>query len=107
MVRKLRPTWQAIAKEAQEYRDATIEKVRPPISDVDHEIPRNVFATIRSSLSAQEIEITELPAEKLLEYLQCGRFSAVSVTNAFLRRAAVAQKLVGLLLAIPLSCRDF
>ena len=89
--------WQAIAQEARDYRDATLATIQPPIPDISGQTPKNVFETLRSNLSVQEIEITELSPEKLLEHLRTGTLSAVAVTNAFLRRAGLAQKLVGLL----------
>lgn len=47
-------------------------------------------------LSAEEIKITEAyDAVALAEELRTGRLSAVDVTRAFSKRAAVAQQLVG------------
>lgn len=92
MVKKEHRPWQAIAKEAQEYRDATLDKIHPQV-DTPAEIPKNIFDTLRARLSSHEVQITELPAQELLDHLRTGKLTVVAVTNAFLRRAALAQKL--------------
>ena len=97
MVEDDRPRWEAIAQKAQEYREATLAKIQPHVQGIPTLLPRNVFEALRSKLSSQEIEITELPLESLLKQLHDGRLSAVIVTKAFLRRAALAQRFVGLL----------
>lgn len=97
MAQKQQKSWQSIAEEAQKYRDATLDKIQPAVKAIPPSTPKNAFDFLRSSLSSQEINITESPAEKLLEHLRTGRWSAVSVTNAFLRRAKLTQKLVCIL----------
>ncbi|KAL8942558.1 MAG: hypothetical protein Q9216_001602 [Gyalolechia sp. 2 TL-2023] len=93
MVKKERPSWQTVAQEAHRYRDKTLAKIEPPVPNFPAEASRNVFETLRSCLSPQEVEVTELPPEKLSEQLRSRKYTAVLVTNAFLRRAALAQKL--------------
>jgi hypothetical protein len=59
---------------------------------------RGVLHVPRESgiLSAEEIKITEsYDAVALAEELRAGRLSAVDVTRAFSKRAAIAQQLVG------------
>lgn len=93
-------TWPGIAKERQAHRDASIAAVKPAIPPVDTTtLPLNVFKTLQSLLLPPEVEITEMDPLLLLQQLATGKISAVTVTNAFLRRAAVVQKLV----RIPLS----
>ena len=95
MVKKSVKHWKEVAREAQRYRDSTIARIQPPVPEKPIETPKNVFDTLRSFLSPEEIEITELSPQALLERLRTRRLAAVVVTNAFLRRAGVAQRLVG------------
>lgn len=88
-------TWQEVAKEAQLHRDASIAKVNPPVPEVPADLPLDVTPLPRKLLSEREVEITETPAESLLASLATGKLTSVEVTNAFLRRAGLAQKLVG------------
>lgn len=89
--------WQEIAKEAQSLRDTSIKQIQPPVPDVPSpaELPLNVTSIPRQLLSEAELKITESPPEKLLRLLASGELSSVDVTTAFLRRAGIAQKLVG------------
>jgi amidase len=88
-------TWQAIAKEAQEQRDKSIEEVEPRIPDIKvEELPLNVISIPSKYLTPLEIEVTETRPENLVKSLALGELSSVQVTNAFLRRAGIAQKLV-------------
>lgn len=66
----------------------------------------NVFAldTVRASqiLTPRELEITEkFDVTNLLRYLADGTFTAVEVTTAFSKRAAIAQQLVRGFLSPP------
>lgn len=95
MVEMEKRSWQAVAQEAQRYRDGTLSRIQPELPDMPTTVPKNVFETIRSKLSLEEIRITDSSVQLLLEQLHTGKITAVVVANAFLRRAAVAQKLVG------------
>ncbi|KAF3917695.1 Acetamidase [Arthrobotrys entomopaga] len=87
--------WQQIAKERQEYRDASVSRITPPIPEVDTgSLPLSVIDTARSMLTAREVEITEKDSMELINLMSSGDLTAIEVTNAFLRRAGVAQKLV-------------
>lgn len=86
--------WQDIASEVQRHRDTTIAKVDPAIAEITGELPARVISLPRKYLTPEEITITETPIEKLLASLATGELSSLAVTKAFLRRAAVAQKLV-------------
>ena len=93
--KKERP-WQDIAQQAQKYRDSTIDRGEPKLPQIPGDLPKNVFSTLRSYLDEQDIKITEMLPEDLLQLLASGEATATSVTTAFLRRASLAQKLVGL-----------
>ncbi|KAL8830206.1 MAG: hypothetical protein Q9191_001567, partial [Dirinaria sp. TL-2023a] len=93
MAPKQQKSWQSVAEEAQKYRDATLDKVQLPAKAIHQHTPDTAIDFVRSSLSSQEVDITESSAEKLLEQLRNGVWSAVSVTNAFLRRAKLTQNL--------------
>ncbi|KAK2761319.1 hypothetical protein FQN54_001841 [Arachnomyces sp. PD_36] len=86
--------WQDVAKEAQAHRDASIAKVNPPIPEVPAELPLDVTSLPRKLLTEREVDITESPTESILASLSTGKLTSVEVTNAFLRRAGLAQKLV-------------
>lgn len=86
--------WQDIATEAQQYRDRTIASITPPVPGVPDGLPLNVTGLPKQLLSTSEVEITEKPAEELIALLTKGLLSSVEVTQAFLRRAGLSQKLV-------------
>ncbi len=96
---KLKRPWQEVAKEAQDFRDASLQRVLG-ISElfkqdvfVNH-LPKNVMTVPGIILSPSDIQITEQMPEKLVKLLADGQLSTTDVTLAFLRRAAVAQRLV-------------
>jgi hypothetical protein len=89
-----RKPWQEVAKIAQEVRDNSIALVQPPVPDVPADLPLNVTGIPKQLLTPAEMEITQTPAETLVEKLASGNLTCVEVTNAFLRRAGLAQKLV-------------
>lgn len=94
---KLQRHWQDIAKEAQDHRDASIEPFLGIIGrgvGVPEKLPKNSMSIPSTALSPQDHEITELLPEQLIKLLAAGKYSSTGVTTAFLRRAALAQKLV-------------
>lgn len=86
--------WQEIAQEAQRHRDDTINAIKPPLPPLPNVISHNVIDVPRQLLSHDELVITETPTIQLLQSLSTGKVTATAVAKAFLRRAAVAQKLV-------------
>lgn len=93
---KLKRSWQDIAKEAQDYRDASIAQIKPDLPQLPTSLRKNVLHIPSEILTQQEIALTETPPEDLLILLSSGKLTATAVTEAFLRRAALAQKLVRL-----------
>lgn len=87
-------TWDEIAREAQEYRDASIDRVRPSLPQLPSPLSKNVMGVPETVLNPCEIKITQTPPEDLVVLLASGGVTAKAVVNAFLRRAVVAQKLV-------------
>lgn len=87
-------TWQEVAQDRQAHRDATIAALSPPLPAIPSDLPLNVTVVPKTLLTKQEVEITESAVEELVPRLASGRLSAVEVTNAFLRRAGLAQGLV-------------
>ncbi|PVF95671.1 amidase [Serendipita vermifera] len=85
--------WQDIAKEAQDYRDASIARVTPEIPHPPVNLPKNVMGIPRELLSQNEIQITETVPEVLLQLMASGQLSVTTVCTAFLRRAGLAQRL--------------
>jgi hypothetical protein len=86
-------TWQEVAKDRQIYRDATIASIEPEIPEIT-DIPLNSIPIAKTVLTAEEIQITEATVEELAGKLAKEELSAVTVIKAFLRRAALAQKVV-------------
>ncbi|KAL1613130.1 hypothetical protein SLS60_001362 [Paraconiothyrium brasiliense] len=86
-------SWQTIAKRIQQHRDAALAAVEPPIPDIP-ELPLDSTPLPKTILTPEEISITESDPVDLLLKLSSGDVSSATVTNAFLRRAALAQNLV-------------
>lgn len=95
---KSKRPWREVAREAQQYRDSTIAAVQPELQTLPPTLPKNVMAIAGQVLSDREKYITSLSVNSVLDALagRCigERLLAVDVVNAFLRRAALAQKLV-------------
>lgn len=89
-------TWQEIAQDRQAHRDASIAALSPPLPALPSQLPLNVTDVPRTLLTKDEFDITECLVEQLVSRLASGTLSAVHVTNAFLRRAGLAQGLVSL-----------
>jgi amidase len=89
-----RKSWQEIAQIAQDVRDESIAQVQPPVPGVPDDLPLNVTSIPKQLLTPREIEITETAPEVLVQKLASGDWTCVEVTNSFLRRAGLAQKLV-------------
>ncbi|GAB7355844.1 hypothetical protein MBLNU459_g6506t1 [Dothideomycetes sp. NU459] len=85
-------SWQDVAAAMQKHRDETIAAISPAVPDVPTDLPLNVSKIPSTLLSKDELAITESDPELLVASLASGEISAVTVTNAFLRRAGLAQK---------------
>ncbi|KAJ5569704.1 amidase signature domain-containing protein [Penicillium hispanicum] len=85
--------WQEIAHEVQAIRDESITKIEPPLPPLSESLPSRVIDLPRSYLTQSELAITESSAEALVNSLAVGKLTSTAVTKAFLRRAALAQKL--------------
>ena len=94
----LQSSWQFhIAAKREHLAAATpVEWILP----TSNTIPTNVLDIPRSCgiLSARELNITEkYTADELVQALASGKFTALEVTLAFCKRAAIAQKLISCL----------
>ncbi|KAF2012427.1 amidase [Aaosphaeria arxii CBS 175.79] len=90
-------SWQAIASEAQAHRDSTIAELSPSVPGLPEKLPKDVTSLPKRLLDETTISITDLPPDRLLDSLASGHLSAVTVTKAYLQRAAVSQGLVNCL----------
>ena len=88
-----KPTWQEVAKIAQDRRDDSIRRVEPPIPDVPGQLPHDRTDIPKYLLSSEEIVITQTAPEDLVASLASGKYTSTTVTTAFLRRAGLAQAL--------------
>ena len=86
------PPWQTIAQIAQQHRDATLAQIEPPIPDIDP-LPLDSTNVAKTLLTPDELSITEADPVDLISKLSSQRLTATEVVKAFLRRAALAQKL--------------
>lgn len=84
------------ASKAIAIRDESLEVVTPALdlSKIPDPLPLNVTNIPMTVLSEEEIRITSLDAEELLVSMHSKQLSCLTVTKAFLRRAALAQHLV-------------
>ena len=89
-----KPIWQDVARTAQQHRDASIARVKPAIPEVPSDLPLDVTGLPKDLLSSQEVQITQATAEELVASIASGKLSSITVTEAFLRRAGLAQRLV-------------
>ena len=99
-------SWQEVAKEAQDHREASLARVKPrPRDFVDtlertlegvqsHPTKGRAIEHIRTVLHPTDVQNTEMLPENLIRALASGALSATDVTASFLRRAVAAQKLV-------------
>jgi amidase len=87
--------------EARELRDSSVARVEPPLASLPDPLPKNVTGIAKEVLTPQEIQITSFDVPELLQAIRDKVFSCETVTRAFLRRAALAQKLVDLSLTPP------
>jgi amidase len=86
--------WQDLARQVQSRRDSSIAELGLNPSSVPPISSGRAITVPRQHLSASEIAITESSAHSLLASLAEGKLTAIEVTKAFLKRAAIAQKLV-------------
>ena len=87
--------WREVAVNAQKHRDETIAQVDPTLlTRQDDQLPLDVTGLPKQRLSTEELEITTLLPEELVKRLTEGSLTCVEVTEAYLRRAALAQSLV-------------
>ncbi|KAF2141027.1 uncharacterized protein K452DRAFT_288411 [Aplosporella prunicola CBS 121167] len=85
--------WQETAAMLQKHRDATLAAVRPALCDPPAQLPLNVASLAEQLLPSDVKAITESAPEVLLAQLASQKLTATAVTNAFLHRASLAQKL--------------
>lgn len=89
-----------LAAEAIAVRDSTIPAAyRLPKSTV---LPKNVTSVLSSSgiLSAAELAIVDLDATRLAEAIAARRCTAVEVTTAYIKAAAIAQQVTNCLVEL-------
>lgn len=90
--------WRALAQQKRDSILAAVpEKWRIPQSAVDSAPADLTGPFIQQFLSPAEVEITETPATGILEKTTTGKWTAVSVAEAFSHRAAVAHQLTSCL----------
>jgi amidase len=93
--RKMKPKrpWQEIAREAQEYRDASLATFATDVPPALETIKNSKIIPMEL-LQVEDLTITVFRPEELVKLLANRELTATEVTTAFLRRATLAQKLV-------------
>ncbi|BGP12260.1 hypothetical protein JCM10213_000046 [Rhodosporidiobolus nylandii] len=92
------PAWQTVAAREKASLDAKLASF--PVPKVAPTTPNVQQIDLAGTLSAREIEITEVEVEGLVERLQKGEYKAEEVTRAFIARAAVAHSLTNCLTGV-------
>ena len=85
--------WQDVAKESQDYRDASIKDVEPAVPEVLEPLPLNVTSIPKKLLTQDELLLTQSCPKVLVDKLASGELKSLLLTQAFLRRAGLAQSL--------------
>lgn len=88
-------SWRVKAKEALDYRDESMDGIVPPLPDIKS-IPEYCLHIPDIFLDKQEKAITTWNPEQIVRSIFNGDIDSRTVTNAFLRRAGIAAKLVRL-----------
>ena len=91
-----------LISEALSLRDTSI-LVDPPLSPLPETLSKNVTEIASSILTPEEIKITSCDVPELPQAIRSKEYSCETVTRAFLRRAALAQKLVCNLASLTLG----
>ena len=87
-------TWRNVAHDVQDHRQATLNEIEPPIPVVPTDLPGNVTRIPQNLLLPHKVEITTTTVKDLIADLAIGALTSTEVTNAFLRRAGLAQRFV-------------
>ena len=102
----MEPLWKKTASKVQEYRAQSLRKVQPPLPEIPVDLPKDVTYAPQQLLSPREIAITDSSPESLLSDLTTGKWSSYEVTQAYIRRAALAQELVGTVSVLKASTKS-
>jgi len=94
--------WQEISRAKQAATSKLVETWLPPDFSVDDKL-LNVMDMPAKYLSQRDNEITLLPATELIEQMRSGSLKSEDVVKAFCKRAAIAHKLVWILLTIQIT----
>lgn len=90
-----KPTWQEVAKVAQNHRDDSIRRVEPPVPQVmePERLPLDRSEIPKYLLTTEEVVITQTAPEDLIVSLASRKYTSTTVATAFLRRAGLASAL--------------
>ncbi|KAK9468048.1 amidase signature domain-containing protein [Lipomyces arxii] len=83
-----------LVAKAIKIRDDSIAKVEPSLGKLPDPLPLNVTGIPAELLTKEECEITQTEPLDLIGKIALGELTAVEVAKAYLRRAALAQKLL-------------
>lgn len=87
------PVWKVKAKEALDYRNSSLEKIVPPLPEIDIE-SRSQYTPTSPLDDTTDKPLTKLTPEEIIHSIVKGDMDSSTITNALLRRAGIAAKLV-------------
>ena len=80
--------------QALHLRDTSVAQVQPPLPNILNSSAKNVCRIAYDVLTSEELRITSFDAPELVKLIREKSYTCEAVARAFLRRAALAQKLV-------------
>jgi hypothetical protein len=89
-------SWRVKAKEALDYRDKSMDEIVPPLPSIKSR-PEYCLHIPNIFLDKEEKAITTWAPEWIVRSISNGDIDSCTVTNAYLRRAGIAAKLVSVL----------
>lgn len=93
-------SWQEVARAAQEHREHSLSLFQTADIPTGESITKQVIDLPRRLLDEEGVAITELALDQIVQSTLAGSLSVQKVTQAFLRRAALAQKLASLIIRV-------
>ena len=88
--------WRDIAKDAQHLRDRSLSSFLHGVDLKLRDLPKNVTAVPDEVLTPDHVKLTNLSIEEIVSLASFRTIPVHDIIQAFLHRAAVAQKLVSL-----------
>lgn len=89
-----RADWEVAAQDKRKQLEKEVHDIIQGIPPLEIDLPSNVTRIPKRVLLDSDVQITETPAEILVQQIATGKLSSLEVTRAFVQRAATASRLV-------------